>query len=116
MSFWSTLGKIGLGVGGAVAAPFTGGASLIPVLAGAAGSMLSSGAQAAASNRGTGMEASLAEENVNQQRRSDFIEQWLAREQEGRASGNDAFRNMQRAEYLSGAKGYTPRAGLKSFG
>lgn len=43
MSIWKTLGKIGLMAGGALAAPITGGASLIPVLAAAGGGALAGG-------------------------------------------------------------------------
>lgn len=48
MGFWSTLGKIGKGALGLAAAPATGGASLIPMIAdvaGSVGSSLASGAQ-----------------------------------------------------------------------
>lgn len=43
MGFWSKLGKIGLTLGGALAAPVTGGASLYPVLAAAGGGAMAGG-------------------------------------------------------------------------
>ena len=76
MGFWGTLGKIGLGVGGAIAAPFTGGASLIPTLIGAGGAAAGAISQGQAHNRGEkfggqlDMERALIErELMNQQSR-----------------------------------------------
>src|SRR5688572_27974682 len=99
MGFWSTLGKIGGIVGGIAGAPFTGGASMIPALAGAAGSMLGGAGQAAAQNRGAGMDAMVGAEEVNRRRQRDFYDFLLNREQEGRAGSTDALRKLQQGEY-----------------
>jgi len=116
MSFFSKLGKI-LSVGaGVAAAPFTGGASLIPTIIGAAGSALGGVADASAANRGQKIDVGFTEEQLNQQRKRDYINQLMAREDDRRAGGNDAWKAAQQAQYVENAKGYTPRAGLKSYG
>lgn len=51
MGFWSALGKGLLGAGGAIAAPFTGGASLIPTILSTAGSVASAASQGRAQGR-----------------------------------------------------------------
>src|SRR5688572_15974168 len=45
-----------------------------------------------------------------------MFDRLIAREADRRASGNDAFRNMQRAEYVAGRKDYAPKDGLRSYG
>lgn len=60
MGFWSTLGKIGLGIGAGVAAPLTGGASLtaLPtILGGATGAMGALGGVASGRQQGRETEA-----------------------------------------------------------
>lgn len=112
MSLWSTLAK----VAGIVGAPFTGGASLIPTIASAAGDAIGAATSASAKNRGTKIDAGLAEEQVNQNRQQELRNSLVQREQDRRAGGNNAFRELQHAQYLQGAGGYTPKNGLKSFG
>jgi len=92
------------------------GAGLIGDAIGAAGDMAAGGAQTAAHNRGTKLDAQLAEEQMNQSRQNSFLDQMMAREQDRRTSGNDAWKAAQQAQYVEGNKGYTPRAGLKSYG
>ena len=72
--------------------------------AGAAGA-----ANAMAANRSVGLQAAVDEEALNQHRQSQNFDQTAARERDRRESGNDAFRNMQRAEYLQTARGYQPK-------
>jgi hypothetical protein len=86
MSFWKALGKIGA-IG---AAPFTGGASLsVLPLIDAVGSAASAGSQAAASNRGTRLQALMD---------ADQMRMAAAREQ--RASESDILRKLAQTAYL----------------
>jgi hypothetical protein len=105
MSIWSTLAKIG----GAVAAPFTGGASLaLPALFEAGGAALGGASQASASNRGAQIEAAIEQERLRQQQEKNYREALVQREQEGRASATDAFRKLQQTSYLMNRADYTP--------
>ena len=104
MGFWGTLGKIGGMVGGIAAAPFTGGESLIPTLIGAGGSALGAAAQGMAQNRGAESGANISREQLQQNADRMFFDQMLAREQEGRASRNDAMRGLQQSEYIANWK------------
>jgi hypothetical protein len=121
MGFLGTLGKIAGIAAPLIAAPFTGGGSLAalgkfaPVLA-AAGAGAGAASNAMAGNRGAQIEAQLAQEDMRLRQSRDFYDQMLAREDEGRRSGADAWKRLMQVEYMSGAKGYEPPAGLKSFG
>jgi hypothetical protein len=111
MGFWSTFGKIALPAASIAAAPFTGGSSLLGLLGtggkavadiigkagpaiGAAGSALGAASQGAATNRGQEFSGQALLEQLLQQRDSQFQNQTIAREQEGRASGTDAWRKL----------------------
>lgn len=112
MSFLGTLGKIALGAGGAIAAPFTGGASLaatLPSIIGAAGAGLGAASQASASNRGTQIDAALAQQREQDQQGQDYADQQqryenelINREAEGRSAANDALKGVLRANYIKG--------------
>lgn len=103
----------GLGmVGGALAAPFTGGASLIPTIAGAAGAGLGAIAQGKAQNRGAEFEGQLGLEQLLMQRDRDFFNQQIAREQEGRAGSSDAFRKLLASQRV---KSPGPRPQLSKY-
>lgn len=104
---WSWLkpvAKIGLGV----AAPFTGGASLLGIPAidaiGAAaegvGGALSAAGAAKAKNRGTELEAQTDLEKLLMQRDQQYQGMAINREQEGRAGTQDAWRKLQGAQHL----------------
>lgn len=100
MGFWGALGK-GLGiVGGAVAAPFTGGASLIPMIAGAAGAGLGALSQAKAQNRGEQFGGQLSLEQLLMQRDQQNFQNQIAREQEGRAGASDAWKKLLSAQHV----------------
>jgi hypothetical protein len=114
VGFLSALAKIGGFATKLLPVP---GAGFIGDAIGAAGDALGAGAQAAASNRGTRMEADLAAEQINQARQRQFMEQSLAREADKRESGKSAFREAQFADYVrNGGNEYTPKNGLKSYG
>jgi hypothetical protein len=111
MSIWSKLAS--------VATKFLPipGAGLIGDVIGGAGDALGAASQAAASNRGAKVDVALTEEQLNQQRKRDFINALIAREQEGRESGKSAFRESQYADYVAnGGNEYKPRIGLPSYG
>ena len=99
MSIWSTLGKIGLGIGGVAAAPFTGGASLLPTILGAAGAGLGAISSAKASNRGEKFGGQLGLEQLLMQRDQQFQNQSIAREQEGRTGASDAWKKLLSASH-----------------
>lgn len=105
MSLWKTLGKIG----SFAAAPFTGGASLsaIPVID-AIGGGASSAADSMASNRGTQIDIEFEKLREKRQQEQDFFDAILRREQERRAAGNDAWKKLQQASYISN---WAPRPG-----
>jgi hypothetical protein len=87
MGFWGALGK-GLGIaGGALAAPFTGGASLIPTIMGAAGAGLGAISEGKAKNRGEKFGGQL-----------DLERALLEREMGNMRSGGDAWRRLQAAQ------------------
>ena len=97
MGFLSSLGTL-IGVG---AAPFTGGASLaLPAILGGVGAGLSGASQASAANRGTQLEAALAQEQVNQQRNRDLFEELMARESSQREGMKSSMKDMQHADYI----------------
>jgi hypothetical protein len=113
MGFWDVLGKIGKTAAGFI--PGVG--PLIGAGISAAGDMASAGAETAAGNRGTKLDASLVEESLNQNRKRDFMDQLIARSQEGRTSSTDAWKKLQQGEYLGTAtEGYKPKNGLPSYG
>jgi len=113
MSFWGKLAKIALGAGGVVAAPFTGGTSLIPTIAGAAGSALGAIGDAKTANRNAGIDLAAQTELINEARQRDYRNAAAQREQDRRDSGREAFREMQHAQYMAsgGAGDYKPRFG-----
>jgi hypothetical protein len=96
MGFWSTLA----GIGGAIAAPFTGGASLIPTIAGAAGAGLGALSQGMAQNRGQQYGGQLDLERLLMDRDQSYFNQRIQREQEGRAGQSDAFRKLLATSHL----------------
>lgn len=99
MSWWKNL----LSIGSAVAAPFTGGASLaIPAALEVGGAAAGAGSQAMASNRGAKIDAASQEEILNQNRQRNFFDQVLAREADNRAATSDALRKVQQGDYLAG--------------
>lgn len=112
MSFLSGLGKI-LGVaGGAVAAPFTGGASLsaLPAILGAGGAAVGAMSNAAAQNRGAafGGQLDLASilaqrdaqlQNLRAQADNDYTANQIARENSGMATRDDAWRKLLSAQH-----------------
>jgi hypothetical protein len=105
MGFWSGLGKIVspiAKIGGYVAAPFTGGASIgvgnaIGGALDAVGSGAGNASQAAASNRGT-----KAQLMMDQNR--DLESQLLARAQEQRAARSQAYKAAMMGEYANSFK------------
>lgn len=110
MGFLSGLGKI-LGIGGSLAAaPFTGGSSLawLPAALGAGGAALGALGQGQAQNRGAQfggqmdlssllLSRELGQAGLQGDADQDFFNQNLMREQEGRASRNDAMRSLMGA-------------------
>jgi hypothetical protein len=99
MGFWSTLGKIGGAVGAGVAAPFTGGTSLsaLPAILGGVGAF----SQGQAQNRGAEFSGQLDLEQLLMQRDDQFLDQQLAREQEGRTGASDAWRKLLAAQRVT---------------
>ena len=105
MGLWGKLGRIALGVGGAIAALFTGGASLagtIGSIAGAAGSTLGAVADAKAANRDAGMDAATVAEQLSQARRRQFMEEALQHETMQREGMREGMRNAAIADYVVG--------------
>lgn len=124
------LGKLGKGIKSAAGNGILGGA----------GAALGAMSQSSASNRGTTIDALLeqaklrelqrgntntatnAHDRLTTEQQNNAATQDVNRSVENRASGNDAFMNMQRAAYVAGRdKGYTPGVGsngkpLASFG
>jgi hypothetical protein len=101
MGWLSAIGK-GLGaIGGIAAAPFTGGASLaaLPAILGAGGAALGAISQGQASNRGQEFGGQLDLERLLMDRDAQFQNQQIAREQEGRTSGKDAWRRLLSAQH-----------------
>jgi hypothetical protein len=94
MSFLSALGKIGGIVGGIAAAPFTGGASLIPSLISAGGAAASAAAGAQANNRGQQASFDLQSQDA-------FERELMAREMNQRANRNDALKQSVLSSMLS---------------
>lgn len=89
------LGKWLGAIGGAVAAPFTGGASLIPVIAGAAGNVLGNVAQGRQAGRA-------AETNVLQQQDQTALQRFLAAQN---AQNNAGQLDLQRKQFSLQAPG-----------
>lgn len=106
MGFWSGLGKVLGGIGGAVAAPFTGGASLawLPAALGAGGAALGAMSGSAANNRGATIEAMLAQDRNRREGAQDQ-----------RSSESDALRKLYQTGYLK-AGGATPGSGASAYG
>lgn len=100
MGFWGTLGKIGAAVGAGVAAPLTGGASLasLPTILGAGSAALGAISQGKANNRGAEFAGQLDLERLLMDRDQQTFNNQITREQEGRASGNDAWRRLMAAQ------------------
>lgn len=100
MGFWSSLGKGLLGVGGLIAAPFTGGASaatILPAILGAGGAVAGAIGEAKTQNRGV-------QDNFAQQALRDFETQQvnrarldLDRREDDRAAEQTAFQNAIRS-------------------
>lgn len=109
MSFLSGLGKI-LGTVGSVAAiPFTGGASMaaLPAILGAGGAALGAIGQGKAMNRDAQFSGQLDLEKLLMERDAQAFNQQIARAQEGRTSGTDAWRKLLAAEHV-GTPGARP--------
>ncbi len=100
MGLWGTLGKIGMAVGGAAAAPFTGGASLLPTILGAGGAALGAISQSQAQNRGEKFGGQIDLERLLMERERNHQTMQINREQEGRASSSDAMRKLLGATHL----------------
>lgn len=122
MSIWSAIGK-GLGIAGAVVgAPFTGGGTLAAIpgiigkVAGPASQAIGAATQSAANNRGEQLDASILQQQLRDNEARDYNDANLARSVEGRASGNDALKNVLRTQYIQNRQGYTPKNGLPSYG
>lgn len=87
MSFWSALGKIGA-IG---AAPFTGGASLAALpLIDAVGAGINGATQAAASNRGTRLQAMMDQDQLQ-----------MAANRENRTAESDVLKKLAQTGYLA---------------
>lgn len=99
MGWLSALGKIGGIAGGIVGAPFTGGASLLPSILGAAGAGLGAISQGQAQNRGEQFGGQMDLEKLLLEREQQLQQQQIAREQEGRTSGNDAWKRLLMAQH-----------------
>lgn len=106
-SIWSRLGgflgnnwKDVLGLGGAIGGPILGGIS-----------------ESKTNQRQAELAAQLAEEDINQRRRSELWDQLLQREQEARAGRGDAWSQLQQAEYVAGGgRPYTAPEWGQSYG
>ncbi len=115
-----------LGAAPAGAASATGGGGMFGTLLGfgkdllknpkdlmsAAGSLFGAGSDAAASNRGTALDAALEQEKLRQQQMRDYysasrdaFDTGMARAQEVRAGEGDAWRKLQQAAYVGNAPG-----------
>lgn len=107
----------------------------IDAAGGAAGAALSGNANAAAANRGSMIDALLQQQQLRQEQQNGydtavtsrantvengkqrFFDEMLAREKEGRDSGNNAFKGMQQAAYVQGGGSeFHPRDGQHSLG
>lgn len=112
MGFWSTLGKIGGAAAAGIAAPMTGGASLmsLPTILGGAGAALSAGSAQSANNRGNQyagqmdlaqllMARDLARLGLERNADNDYLDNQIAREQEGRAGRQDAWKALLSAQH-----------------
>ena len=116
---WGWLKPLGA-IGAAVAAPFTAGTSLaaLPAILGAGSAALGGASQAKATNRGSQFDGQLAlakllmerdasSAGLNADADRDYFNQSVAREQEGRASGSDAWRKLLAAQHTL-SPGATP--------
>ncbi len=99
-----------------------------------ASAAMGAASDAMAANRSVGLQAEVDQQRLRQDQDNSYnaavidrgrlvesgkqrlFDAMIAREQEGRASGHDAFLNLQRAEYVANKQGYQPKAGLPSFG
>ena len=123
-TFAAGAGGVGAAAGSAAAAG--GGSSLLskianyakdPDVLGAIGSGLSAGADTAAHNRGVNMSAEETAQMIRMRQDQQYRDAMVQRAQEGRASGSDAWRKLNSAEYVAGrTSDYTPREGLPSYG
>lgn len=75
--------------------------SFVPGVGGLIGGALSGGSQASASNRGTAIEAGLAQEAIRQQQMRDWENAMNARSQEARANQGDAWKRLQQSSYVT---------------
>lgn len=100
MSFWGGLGKVLGTVGSVAAAPFTGGTSLawLPAALGAGGAALGAIGQSKAQNRDAQYSGQLDLERLLMARDQQQFNNTLAREQDGRESGSDAWRKLLAAQ------------------
>jgi hypothetical protein len=110
---------------------------MVGKIAGAAASGIGAATSAAANNRGAQVDAGLSEEDRNQGRErlmldndqnaisagnlnraatNDYHVNSVAREAEGRSERNDAFKGLQRAEYVANRTGYVAPEGSRTFG
>lgn len=103
MGFWSTLGTIG----GAIAAPFTGGASLIPSLIGAGAAGLAGAASSSANNRGEKFGGQNELQQLLMARDQQAFNNSISREQEGRAQSSDALKKLLSTSHTLNPGGYT---------
>jgi hypothetical protein len=89
----------------------------LSLAAGIGGPILAGQAQAAQSGRQAELAANLAEEDINQRRRTELWNQMLQREQEGRAGRPDAWRQLQQSQYVAGGgRPYTAPSWGTAFG
>lgn len=104
---WGKLGSILGSIGSVAAAPFTGGTSLawLPAALGAGGAALGAIGQSKTQNRDAQLGAQfdlqgllLGREGLETARDRDYVDQSLAREQEGRTSGTDAWKKLIAAQ------------------
>jgi hypothetical protein len=90
----------------------------------AGANMLASGAETMANNRSASLDAATNQERLRQnqfgldtQRQNSMFDELVARSQEGRASGTDAWKKMQYGDYVAnGGSEYKPANGLPSYG
>lgn len=76
----------------------------IPGIVGGVGSMLTSGAEASAANRGTKIDVGMEANRLNQQAERDWYNQMVMREQEGRTNRNDSWKALQQGAYVENWK------------
>lgn len=117
MSFWKTLGKIGMAAAPIVAAPFTAGTSLswLPAALGAGGAALGAASQGSAQNRDAKFSGQMDLEKLLMERDQQSQNMRISREQEGRASGTDAWRKLLASERILGNASGSSRPSLSPY-